>query len=133
MVPGFYSLHPPISFYLGSPFPSRFSWSVAVLRQVPSLMASTLRGLYYRSGNISDFANRESLGEKSLKKIRQLQPFKHLARDQETENTRRIVSLEFQISIDFSAIELVKSKAFDLTQVPGPTHCDCRNLHRKRQ
>ena len=91
-------------------------------------MASTLRGLYYRSGNISDFANRESLGDKSLKKIRQLQPFKHLARDQETENTRRNASLEFQFSIDFSAIELVSSKAFDLTQVPGLTHCDCRNL-----
>ena len=92
MVPGFYSLHPPISFYLRSPFPSRFSWSDAVLRQVPSLMASTLRGLYYRSGNISDLANRESLGDKSLKNIRPLQPFELLARDQETENTRRNVS-----------------------------------------
>ena len=33
-----------------------------------------------------------SLGDKSLKSIHQLQPFKLLARDQETEDTRRIIS-----------------------------------------
>ena len=84
-------LRPAISFYLGSPFLQMVSWSVA--QQVPSRVASTRSWrFYYRSGNISDLANRESLGDKSLKNIRPLQPFELLARDQETENTRRNVS-----------------------------------------
>lgn len=84
-------LRPAISFYLGSPFLQMGSWSVA--QQVPSRVASTRSWrFYYRSGNISDLANRESLGDKSLKNIRPLQPFELLARDQETGNTRRNVS-----------------------------------------
>ena len=50
----FLNFQPAISFYLRSPL--IWSWSVGV-RQVPSRMASTRNSLYYRSGNISDFAN----------------------------------------------------------------------------